>query len=113
MFYFHFLSVKTLLIVNNNKSAHILNTSSNLLGLCFIVLTSLQVLKLKQTSIIDEFAAIATVSFMLSSLLSFLSLRSKNASRAEKYETIADFIFMTGLTVLFIATMVITFDIVK
>lgn len=98
--------------MNNNKSAHILNTSSNLLGLCFIVLTSLQVLKLKQTSVIDEFTAIATVSFMSSSFLSFLSLRSSNNRLSEKYENIADFIFMTGLCVLFITTMVITFDII-
>lgn len=99
--------------MENNKSAHILNTSSNLLGLCFIVLTSLQVLKLKQTSIIDEFTAIAAVSFMTSSLFSFLSLRSCNNKLSEKYETIADFIFMTGLFVLFITTMVITFDIIR
>lgn len=98
--------------MNNNKSAHILNTSSNLLGLCFIVLTSLQVLKLKQTSVIDEFTAIATVSFMSSSFLSFLSLRSSNNRLSGKYENIADFIFITGLCVLFITTMVITFDII-
>jgi hypothetical protein len=99
--------------VDNNKSAHILNTSSNLLGLCFIVLTSLQVLKLKQTSLIDEFTAIATVSFMASSLLSFLSIRSSDQKLSEKYENIADFIFMTGLFDLFITTMVITFNIIK
>ena len=97
--------------MENRKSAHILNTSSNLLGLCFIVLTSLKVLKLKQTSMIDEFTAIATVSFMASSVLSFLSIRS-NSRLSEKYENIADYVFMTGLFVLFITTMVITFDIV-
>jgi hypothetical protein len=97
--------------LENRKSAHILNTSSNLLGLCFIVLTSLKVLKLKQTSMIDEFTAIATVSFMASSVLSFLSIRS-NSRLSEKYENIADYVFMTGLFVLFITTMVITFDIV-
>jgi len=99
--------------VENNKSAHILNTSSNLLGLCFIVLTSLQVLKLKQTSIIDECTAVATVTFMTSSLLSFLSIRSSNDKLSEKYENIADYVFMTGLFVLFVTTMVITFDIIK
>jgi hypothetical protein len=98
--------------VENRKSAHILNTSSNLLGLCFIVLTSLKVLKLQQTSLIDEFTAIATVSFMTSSLLSFLSIRS-NSKLSEKYENCADYIFMTGLFVLFVTTMVITFDIIK
>lgn len=99
--------------MENNKSAHILNTSSNLLGLCFIVLTSLQVLKLKQTSIIDECTAVATVTFMTSSLLSFLSIRSSNDKLSEKYENIADYVFMTGLFVLFVTTMVITFDIIK
>jgi len=61
---------------------------------------------------IDEFTAIATISFMARSFLSFLSLRSTNEKLSEKYENIADYIFMTGLTVLFIATMVITFDII-
>lgn len=97
----------------NNNSAHILNTSSNLLGLCFIVLTSLNVLKLQQTSIIDEFTAVATISFMVSSMLAFLSLRSKNNDRSVKFENVAEFFFMTGLIVLFITTMVITFDIIK
>lgn len=97
----------------NNNSAHILNTSSNLLGLCFIVLTSLNVLKLQQTSIIDEFTAVATISFMASSMLAFLSLRSKNSDRSTKFENVAEFFFMTGLAVLFITTMVITFDIIK
>ncbi|MEJ7681726.1 MAG: hypothetical protein WKG06_28540 [Segetibacter sp.] len=98
--------------MDNNKSAHILNTSSNLLGLCFIVLTSLQVLKLKQTSLIDEFTAIATICFMVSSILSFLSIRS-NSKLGIKYENISDFFFITGLSVLFITTMVITFDIIR
>jgi hypothetical protein len=99
--------------MDNNKSAYILNTSSNLLGICFIVLTSLKVLKLKQTSIIDEFTAIATVCFMISSILSFLSIRSSNSKFSVKYENTAEFFFMTGLSVLFITTMVITFDIIK
>jgi len=88
-----------------------LNTSSNLLGLCFIVLTSLKVLKLKQTTMIDEFTAIATISFMASSFLSFLCIRSKNDKLSNRYENIAEFFFMTGLTVLFITTMVITLNV--
>lgn len=98
--------------MSNNKSGLILNTSSNLLGLCFIVLTSFKVLKLKQTSLIDELTAISTVSFMVSSILSFLSIRSNNSKLSMKYENFADFIFITGLSVLFITTMVITFDII-
>ncbi|MCW3109136.1 MAG: hypothetical protein JWQ09_3642 [Segetibacter sp.] len=97
--------------MENTKSSQMLNTSSNLLGLCFIVLTSLKVLKLKQSTIIDEFTAIATISFMTSSLLSFLSIRSKSDKLSNRYENIAEFFFITGLSVLFITTMVITLDI--
>lgn len=76
------------------------------------MLTSLRVLKLKQTSIIDEFTAVATISFMSSSLLSFLAFRSKNDKLTMRYENVAEFFFITGLSVLFITTMVITFDII-
>jgi hypothetical protein len=47
---------------------------------------------------------------MASSLLSFLSIRSQT-SRSEKYERLADNIFLVGLIVMFILTMVIAFNI--
>ncbi len=96
---------------NMNKSTHILNTSSNLLGLCFLVLTSLSVLHLRQSSLIDEFTAVATISFMVSCILSFLSIRSNNEKIAVRYENIADFFFLIGLSIMFLTTMVITFDV--
>jgi hypothetical protein len=96
----------------NSKSTQMLNTSSNLLGLCFIVLTSLKVLNLKQTTLIDEFSAIATITFMASSILSFLSIRSRNDKRSNRYENVAEFFFISGLSILFITTMVIAFNII-
>jgi len=96
-----------------NKSSHILSTSSNLLGLCFIVLTSLKVLKLQESTIIDEITGIAAIGFMSSAILSFLSIRSGNDKATVRYENIAEFFFMTGLIIMFIITMIITFDIMK
>jgi hypothetical protein len=97
---------------NSERSPHILNTSSNLLGLCFIVLTSLKVLKLSETTVIDGFTAIATFFFMFSSILSFLSIRTKKKI-GETYENIADVIFLSGLGFLFLTMMLITFDFIK
>jgi hypothetical protein len=96
----------------NEKSQHVLNASSNLLGLCFIVLTSLRVLNLNGKTIIDECTAIALIMFMTSSVLSFLSIRSKKI-KSEKYENIADIIFLLGLFFLFGTTMLVTFNIIK
>ncbi|TKC10893.1 hypothetical protein FA048_12045 [Pedobacter polaris] len=95
-----------------NRSPHILNTSANLLGFCFIVLTSVKISKLEESSYIDEGAALAIIVFMCSCILSFLSMRS-STSRSTKMERVADILFLFGLIVLFITTMLIAFNIIK
>jgi hypothetical protein len=42
--------------IPNKIAPHILNASSNLLGICFVVLTSLKVLNVAKNTIIDEVA---------------------------------------------------------
>ncbi len=96
----------------NDHSSHILNTSSNLLGLCFLVLTSIKVLKVSDSTLVDEFTAITTIFFMASSLLSFLSLRTTKKVGI-LYERIADAIFLAGLISLFAIMMLITFNFIK
>lgn len=93
----------------NNTSSHILNASSNLLGICFVVLTSLRLLNLNEKSIIDEGTGIATVILMTSCIFSFLSIRS-TSQRGEIYERVADRCFVAALFVLFLITMLIVFN---
>lgn len=78
-----------------NKSPQILNSSSNFLGFCFLVLTSLKFFKLTDTSFIDEITGVCFVIFMFSCLCAFLSIRSKT-NRAELYETLAEYAFLQG-----------------
>ncbi|WP_316785413.1 hypothetical protein [Pedobacter frigiditerrae] len=99
-------------VEKENRSPHILNTSANLLGFCFIVLTSVKISKLEESSFIDEGAALAIIIFMSSCLLSFLAMRSTTV-RASKMERGADVLFLVGLIVLFITTMLISFNIIK
>lgn len=99
-------------VEKENRSPHILNTSANLLGFCFIVLTSVKISKLEESSFIDEGAALAIIIFMSSCLLSFLAMRSTTV-RASKMERGADVLFLFGLIVLFITTMLIAFNIIK
>jgi hypothetical protein len=95
-----------------NRSPHILSTSANLLGICFIVLTSLKKLALNDGSLIDEFAVAAVMFFMTSCILSFISMRRQTAT-SQRLEKAADFIFLSGLLVLFIATILIAFNLIK
>ena len=96
-----------------NTSPHILNTSSNLLGICFIVLTSLRLLKLQSETMVDEFTTAAMILFMISSILSFLAIRSRNSKISDRLENVADICFLVGLLCLFGTTMLITFNVIK
>lgn len=96
----------------SSKSTHILSTSANLLGFCFVVLTSTKITKLNEASFIDEGAALAVMCFMSSCLLSFLAIRSKSENRSVKLEKLADVLFLCGLVTLSLTTILITFNII-
>ncbi|MEO5681019.1 MAG: hypothetical protein ABIQ88_00195 [Chitinophagaceae bacterium] len=96
----------------NEKSSHILNASSNLLGICFIVLTSLKVLNKSDNTIIDEVTIVAIIFFMASCILSFLSIRNSD-KKSERLEQVADIIFLGGLLLLFITTILFSLNIIK
>jgi hypothetical protein len=93
----------------NHRSPHILNASSNLLGLCFVVLTSLKILNFSHTTLIDELTIVATILFMISCILSFLAIRGN----IKRYENIADFAFLSGLIMLFVTTLLFSFNIIR
>ncbi|WPV01213.1 hypothetical protein SNE26_05465 [Mucilaginibacter sp. cycad4] len=95
---------------SNDKSPNILNAASNLLGLCFVVLTSLKFLKLSERTYIDETVTIALVFFMLSCILSFLSIRG-NIKPGGHLETSADYFFLGGMIVLFVTAILIIFKV--
>ncbi|HMI08097.1 MAG TPA: hypothetical protein VK528_11160 [Flavobacterium sp.] len=97
---------------NKKNFPHILTASSTLLGLCFVVLTSLKLSDNREASVIDEFTAVAILMFMTSSILSYLSMRNSKLW-GKKYERIADIVFLSGLIFLFVTTILITLDIIK
>ncbi len=96
-----------------DKSPHILNASSNLLGICFVILTSLKLLKISQKTIIDELTIFATLLFMTSCILSFLSIRGSNEKINSIYEKIADYFFLGGLLSLFVNTILFSLDVIS
>jgi len=95
----------------NQKAPHILNASSNLLGICFVVLTSLKLLNVAKSTIIDEVATIDIVAFTASCLLSFLSLRNDSPG-SYRLEQIADIIFIAGIGLLLVTAILFAFDII-
>ena len=96
----------------NEKSPHILNASSNLLGICFIVLTSLKFLDKSEKTIIDEITIIAIILFMASCIFSFLSIRGVTR-KSVFFEQVADIIFLGGLFLLFVTTILFSLNVIK
>jgi len=89
-----------------NISRHILPTSANLLGLCLILLNFIKFwTKGKFETVVDEEVGIAIILFLISSIFSYVSMRSKK--KAELYEKIADIIFLIGLVLLAIIAIIL------
>jgi len=91
---------------------HILATSSTMLGVCMTVLS---LSKLDDDPLpywfIDKLVAIAAVLFLTSCVCSFLSLRGfgRSLRAALRLERQAEWVFMTGLTLLAVAAVILAF----
>ncbi|MCW3466286.1 hypothetical protein [Chitinophaga nivalis] len=95
---------------NDSKSPHILNTSSNLLGFCLIVLTSIKVARFNHVTVIDDSTGVAAILLMASCLLSFLSMRTTRVQRGERLETAADYTFLAALICISITIVFVSFN---
>ena len=98
-------------IEGKNVSKHILPTSSNLLGLCFILINFMKLWKMNKRVdlIIDRFVGISIVLFLVASVFSYMSMRS--VKKAAFYEKIADVVFLIGLFFVTIISLMITFEV--
>ncbi|RKT01657.1 hypothetical protein [Chryseobacterium defluvii] len=94
------------------KSPHILNASSNLLGFSLLIITSLKITKISGSTYLDEFAGMSCLLFACSCFFSFLAIRSKNKKRENKFETIADYLFLLALFCIVLAVIIVTIKII-
>jgi hypothetical protein len=93
---------------DREKAPHILNASSNLVGFCFVVLTSLKIFSAHEKNLLDEATLMVLVLFMSSCFFSFMSIR-KTGKTGDTLEKIAEYAFAGGLTILFTITLFYTF----
>lgn len=91
-------------------SPHILGTSANLLGFCLFVITSLKIANQTENHMVDEFTAVVAFMLTLSCVFSFVSMRTLNLQRGERYERIADYIFIVSLVSILLIIALITLN---
>ncbi|MBF2707704.1 hypothetical protein [Flavobacterium soyangense] len=97
----------------NNTSPHVLNTAANLLGFCLFVITSLHISNRIETHVIDGFTSVIAILLTCSCIFSFISIKTKSSEREKKFESIADYLFITGLVGILVIILLITMNFVK
>ncbi len=95
------------------KSPHILNASSNLLGFCLIIITSLKIAKVGNVTYIDEITGVASLCLSVSCVLSFLAIRTTNSVLEDKYEKIADYLFLLALLCISATVILVSLNFMK
>ena len=98
---------------NTERAPHILNTSSNLLGFTFLVLTSTRIVGLSATSPVPKIAAGCVAIFAISSFLSYASIHSNTHARSRYFEDIASYIFFFGQFLLTIGAVLLSLNFVR
>jgi hypothetical protein len=81
----------------NKTSQHILNTSATLLGFCLFIVTPVHFTEKKENSLIDEITSVIALLPSISSVFSFISIRTENSKKEYLFEKIADYFFIVAL----------------
>lgn len=91
-------------------SSHILPTSATMVGVCMTVLSIVKLIERDHGLVVlDELMAFDSLIFLFSAGFSYQSIRSEKAQ--EKFESLADTLFMTGLVVMTASAFVFAYEI--
>lgn len=93
-----------------NLGNHILPTSANLLGICFLIFSLAHFQEQLAATLLDEFSALALILFLVSCFFSYFSLRNQNG---ERYEKIADITFLCGLVLMAVPVVMLAVTYIK
>ena len=92
-----------------NTAHHILPVAATMVGVCMTVISLVQLVpKNAVSSWVDEILAMDSLVFLLSTILSYWTLRHEDF--AERLELIADRLFLAGLSVMGFVSVLIAFD---
>ena len=87
--------------MQNEKIPHILNTSANLFGICLVIITGLHLSSARGSNAVYIIVLFGSLIFLSSCILSYLSIRDEKDTII--LEHIADYLFLGGLILLFMA----------
>ena len=87
-----------------HRPPHILNASTNLLGICFIIITGLRLASANGRSYADEVAWLAALLLFASALSAYLAIRNHGIRTWQV--AVADWSFLAGICALAAAVVI-------
>jgi hypothetical protein len=78
-----------------HRHPHILNAATNLLGICFVIISALKIGNLNSRSFGDEATWISAFFFLVSITVSYMAIRNNDAKAWQT--SMADWSFMAGV----------------
>lgn len=86
-------------------AAHIFTTSSVMVGLCLTIISVVRSFpKAGQfKTVVDDLIAVGALVFLVSCFVSYAVLRARHSRRMHRLESLADGVFLLGLTILAVA----------
>ena len=81
-----------------HRHPHILNASTNLLGICFVIIGGLKIANLNSRSYSDETAWVAAFLLLTATITSYAAIRNNDAKQWQG--KLSDGAFITGLLAL-------------
>src|SRR6201995_463990 len=99
---------------SESLASHILPVSGTMIGVCATLIGLVKLAKAKHgSSHVDEYAAIASVTFLASALTSYLSIRWSHRTKPSLLvEQIADVIFLGGLVGITVVATLFAYEVI-
>jgi hypothetical protein len=105
---------ETTRIKGENLASHILPVSGTMIGVCATLIGLVKLAEAKHgSSHVDEYAALAAVTFLASALTSYLSIRYADRTELSLHiERVADAIFLCGLIGITIVATLFAYEVI-
>jgi multisubunit Na+/H+ antiporter MnhF subunit len=100
--------------LEEDVSIHIFTTSAAMVGVCLTVIGLIRVILTIHggVTLADDILALDALIFLISCILSYFALRTRNTRRMHRIERIADSLFITGLVLMVFVCGLIVYEIV-
>lgn len=96
----------------SNIATHVFSVSATMVGVCLTVIGIVNFISNKKT-LVDEITAIDALIFLISCVLSYYAIRTKDNKRRFLLEKRVDMIFLFGILLMVLICILIAFDFLK